>query len=96
MLLNRGTQHSIKIIGYLNKIDCRTNQNAKSISRTLHLPEEYTAKILQTLVKNKIVTSKKGKGGGFTILRSADDILLGEIIDIFNSKHSFVMYYRII
>lgn len=39
----------------------------KEISKEIDSPEPFTAKILQQLVKNKIVDSIKGPSGGFMI-----------------------------
>lgn len=86
MFLNKGIQHSVRIIGYLIQRNDNQNVNAYLISESLNLPTEYTSKILQTLAKNGIVTSSKGRGGGFKIKKSPNDILLGDIIDIFNLR----------
>lgn len=39
----------------------------KAIAKAIHSPEAFTAKILQLLTKNKIITSVKGPYGGFFI-----------------------------
>lgn len=67
----------------------RTNYrlNAKEISEAVQLPKEFTSKILQVLAKHNVVNSRRGKGGGFKIAKSADAILLGELIDMFYDKH---------
>lgn len=41
--------------------------NIKQIAREVDAPEAFTAKILQVLNKNKVVTSLKGPYGGFYI-----------------------------
>ena len=41
--------------------------NLQSISAEINSPEAFTAKILQTLVKHKIIQSLKGPNGGFSI-----------------------------
>ena len=47
----------------------------KEIARQINSPEAFTGKILQTLVKNRIITSSKGPSGGFFI----PDELLSQI-----------------
>jgi len=39
----------------------------KEIARRIDSPEAFTAKILQTLVKNQVISSTKGPSGGFFI-----------------------------
>lgn len=44
-----------------------TRVNLKKIAIAIDSPEAFTAKILQLLVKNQIISSEKGAAGGFTI-----------------------------
>lgn len=39
----------------------------KDVAQAIESPEAYTSKILQQLVKNKIIISEKGPTGGFSI-----------------------------
>ena len=50
------------------------------ISEAIDSPEPFTAKILQVLVKNNIVKSSKGVGGGFMIFE--EDLKLIKLVDI--------------
>ena len=43
--------------------------NPAEISKEINSPPAFTAKILQVLVKEKIIDSKKGAYGGFEILK---------------------------
>jgi len=53
----------------------------KEIALQIDSPEAFTAKILQTLVKYKIITSTKGPSGGFYIPEeSLSEIKLVEIV----------------
>src|SRR5438876_3937625 len=45
------------------------------------LPRDFMAKIFQRLVKARILTSAKGRGGGFTLARPAHDITLMTIVE---------------
>src|SRR5690606_5518508 len=53
----------------------------KEISEKIDSPMAFTAKILQQLAKNNIVTSVKGAGGGFEMERlTMDQIKLADIV----------------
>lgn len=53
----------------------------KEISKEIASPEAFTAKILQQLVKNKIVDSIKGPSGGFMIeVEKINSIKLKDIV----------------
>jgi len=53
---------------------------SRDIARELRIPEHFLAKILQDLSKNTLLQSFKGRGGGFKLARSADDIKLLEVV----------------
>lgn len=44
-----------------------TKVSLKDVAQAIESPEAYTSKILQQLVKNKIIRSDKGPTGGFSI-----------------------------
>ena len=46
--------------------------NAEEIAQAVKLPKEFTSKILQVLTKHNVLSSQRGKGGGFKIVKSAD------------------------
>lgn len=54
----------------------------KDITREINSPEAFTAKILQELVRSRIIHSVKGPHGGFEIPKSRiDEVKLSEIVD---------------
>jgi len=53
----------------------------KEIAKAIDSPEAYTAKILQQLVKNKIIESLKGPTGGFELdKKEMKKIMLSKIV----------------
>ncbi len=66
------------------------NIDLNSIADELHIPKHFLSKILQLLVKHKLLISMKGPTGGFRLNKEPDQIKLIEIIeaidglDIFN------------
>jgi len=53
----------------------------KDIAREIESPEAFTAKILQELVRNKLVESQKGPSGGFWITEElSKQIRLSQIV----------------
>ena len=51
------------------------------ISKEYKIPLDYLSKILQHLVKAKILHSKRGSGGGYVLAKDASKISLLEIIE---------------
>jgi Rrf2 family protein len=52
----------------------------KKISEDLGLSSPFLGKILQNLVKQKLLISTKGPNGGFALARPADKITLWDIV----------------
>jgi Rrf2 family protein len=78
MLLSTTTQYTLKIVEYL-----RTQQmvvSATELSQNLEIPYKYLTKIMTKLTKNGVVSSLKGRNGGFALL--LNDITLYEVLKI--------------
>lgn len=54
--------------------------SAAIIADKLNLPGEFVSKILQSLSRDGFLSSKKGKGGGFTINNNSSECRLSDII----------------
>jgi Rrf2 family transcriptional regulator, iron-sulfur cluster assembly transcription factor len=51
------------------------------------LPRQFVAKIFQDLVRHGILTSAKGRGGGFALARPAREITLYDIVMVVDGVH---------
>lgn len=68
-------------------IDLAENQKSeyiplKDIAARQEISEKYLEIILKLLVKGKIVKGLRGKGGGYTLVRSPEEYSVGEIIEL--------------
>ena len=59
------------------------------ICRTARTPEQFTRKVLQSLVKAGILESTRGPGGGFSFARDPADITLFEVVQAVEVKARF-------
>ena len=65
-MLSNASKYAIRTVLFLAKNSSKSKKfGAKHIAETLDVPQQFIAKILQKLVKAKIITSAKGPGGGF-------------------------------
>ena len=81
-LINRDTDYAVKALLYI------TQKNPERISVSelvdeLNIPRPFLRKTLQTLNRNGVLDSFKGKGGGFVLAMPPEEILLTRLIDIF-------------
>jgi Rrf2 family transcriptional regulator, iron-sulfur cluster assembly transcription factor len=82
MIFSKACEYGIKAAIYVAEQSISGNRaSLKGISKEIDSPEAFTAKILQTLVKNNIINSVKGSTGGFEAdLKKIKKIKLIEIV----------------
>lgn len=61
----------------------------KQISKDLDIPTPFLGKILQSLAKQKLLTSTKGPHGGFGMGRAVSKISLYDIVEIIDGTDIF-------
>jgi Rrf2 family protein len=81
-LINRDTDYAVKALLYI------AQKNPKRISVSelvdeLDIPRPFLRKTLQTLNREGVLNSYKGKGGGFVLAMPPEKIFLIRLIEIF-------------
>ena len=61
----------------------------KEIAKKIHSPEQFTAKILQKLAREQLVSSAKGRGGGFFFDQPVVPLNLYEVIRVLEGESFF-------
>jgi Rrf2 family protein len=54
--------------------------DAGALAARVNVPQNYLSKILAQLVREGVVSSTRGKGGGFALGRRAESIMIYEIV----------------
>ena len=57
---------------------------ATEVAEALDIPANYLAKILQTLAREGVLTSERGRSGGFRLARPGAEIALMEVVSAFD------------
>lgn len=89
-MLSRKTKYGIKALIYLSK---RTDQGPipiPTIAKEENIPLKFLEAILLTLKNAGILDSKKGKGGGYYLLRDPSEIFMSEVIRLLNGPIAMV------
>lgn len=92
-LITRDTDYAVRALCYI----ARQKNNIIPVSdlvEKLGVPRPFLRKLLQTLQKEGVLDSHKGKGGGFILAAKPKDISLCGLIEIFQgpvqvSEHLF-------
>ena len=76
------TKYGLKALSYLAKQELNVPVLISDISESESISKKFLESILLTLKKNGILASKKGKGGGYYLLKKPKEIKISTIIRI--------------
>lgn len=82
MIFSKACEYGIRAAIYIAQQSLNEQRaSLKDISKEIDSPEAFTAKILQMLVKSKIIDSIKGSHGGFEIkVKNLPKIKLSDLV----------------
>lgn len=84
-LITRDTDYAVRAVCYIAKNGKRVVSVAELVKK-LRIPRAFLRKLLQTLNRKKMLVSHKGQGGGFTLAKRPERILLVDLIRIFQGS----------
>jgi Rrf2 family transcriptional regulator, iron-sulfur cluster assembly transcription factor len=89
-MLSNTCKYGIRAVIYL-AMNSREGEKIgiKQISRDLNIPTPFLGKILQSLAKQKLLSSTKGPHGGFGLGKEPDSISLLDIVLIIDGDDIF-------
>lgn len=80
MLITRATEYAIRALLYLAKQPKGEIVMKKDICRSQNITPAFLTKILQPLIKEGIVGSQRGVGGGFYLVMNPQDVTLLDVL----------------
>ncbi|MGE4586366.1 MAG: Rrf2 family transcriptional regulator [Mangrovibacterium sp.] len=90
-MLSNTCKYALRALIYLGKFSKDGAKiGIKKISGDLDIPSPFLGKILQNLVKHKILSSTKGPNGGFGLGKAADEISLYDIVKTVDGEDFFL------
>ena len=79
-MLSRSSEYAVRALSYLVIEGPGTYHQAREIAAALDLPPQYLTKVLRRLAETGLITSQRGRSGGFRLERPATAIPLLEIV----------------
>lgn len=80
-MLSNTCKYALRALIYLGKFSEKDKRiGIKKISEDLELSSPFLGKILQNLVKQKLLVSTKGPNGGFALAKNAGEVTLYDIV----------------
>lgn len=78
--LSQTAEYALRATAWLVLLSAEEPVRARDLAERSGVPGDYLAKILRRLVLAGILESRRGKAGGFTLLRPADAISFKDVL----------------
>ena len=82
--LSQKTKYALRALQYLAKAQGSGPVLISTLAKDEQIPQKFLEAILLDLKNHGILQSKKGKGGGYLLLKPAREITLGQVIRLFD------------
>jgi len=79
-MLSKKTKYGLKALSYLAKQEPNVPILISVISESENISKKFLESILLTLKKSGILSSKKGKGGGYYLIKNPTEIKISTVI----------------
>jgi Rrf2 family protein len=88
-IYSKSTQYAVNMLTHIAQVGEERFSTVRDVSMATGISEPTVAKTLQVLVKEGILGSKKGPGGGFYLAESPDVVTLGRILRAVEGRELF-------
>jgi Rrf2 family cysteine metabolism transcriptional repressor len=82
MIISRSSDYALRALMYLSEQGSDKPIPLDQIAKAKRVPPALLSKILQTLVRAKVLRSQKGYGGGFVLAVDSNTLDLAKIIEL--------------
>ncbi len=89
-MLSKRTKYGIKALVYLARKEESTPINIAEISTHENISRKFLESILLTLKKNGILGSKKGKTGGYYLIKKPSEVKMASVLRILEGPIAMV------
>jgi Rrf2 family protein len=89
-MLSAKTKYGIKALTFMAKQEDKSPVQISTISESENISHKYLESILLTLKKAGFLGSKKGKGGGYYLLKSPEEIRMSSVMRILEGPIAMV------
>ena len=85
MILSRTAEYALRAVLYVARHADNGLVRVGDVAQALTIPRNYLSKILHALARAGVLTSTRGKTGGFRLAVSADRLSLGDVVQEFDA-----------
>ncbi|SEL97351.1 transcriptional regulator, BadM/Rrf2 family [Aquimarina amphilecti] len=81
-MLSKKTKYGLKALTYIARKKCEHPVLISEIAKSENISQKFLESILLTLRKNGFLGSKKGKGGGYYLIKEPKEISMASVIRV--------------
>jgi len=81
-MLSKKTKYGLKALTYMARNKSKSPVLISEIAKSENISQKFLESILLTLRKNGLLGSKKGKGGGYYLIKEPKDIAMAAVIRV--------------
>lgn len=89
VIFSKKCEYGLQAVLYLSTFPKDEIVAADKIAAKLNIPKEFVSKILQSLTEFKLISSRKGKAGGFSLAKDTKDIKLIDVVNAIDGLNIF-------
>ncbi|MBS9462316.1 Rrf2 family transcriptional regulator [Flagellimonas sp. 389] len=89
-MLSKKTKYGLKALTYLASMDSKEPVQIAEIAKHENISQKFLESILLTLRRNGFLGSKKGKGGGYYLIKSPDEIQMTTVMRVLEGPIAMV------
>jgi len=89
-MLSKKTKYGLKALAHIAKSECDTPVAIGTIAKSENIPQKFLESILLTLRKSGFLGSKKGKLGGYYLIKLPSEILMSDVMRVLEGPIAMV------
>jgi Rrf2 family protein len=89
-MLSKKTKYGLKALTFLARQEDNTPVQVGEIASSENIPQKFLESILLTLRKSGCLGSKKGKHGGYYLIKKPSDIIMADVMRVLEGPIALV------
>jgi Rrf2 family protein len=81
-MLSKKTKYGLKALSFIARQENRNPVQIATIAKSENISKKYLESILLTLKKDGVLGSKKGKGGGYYLIKNPNDVAMSSVMRV--------------
>jgi len=86
MQITRATDYAVRVMVYLASLPPDRKAPLGELAEATSVRDNFLSKILQRLVRNGLISSHRGTGGGFRLSVTPDNLTLLQVVEAIEGK----------